>query len=137
MRGEFHAVGSRLPVAARARWPLNGSMKRLLPLCLPLLAACASTAHLDQAAPLATFHSASARTVVAKCLLDRLSGSGVTPQRTDSVGATTVRFTSTDQWTNPGLYLFTIRDDSGGSVVEARMPRAFAKRGLPTAETCF
>jgi hypothetical protein len=74
---------------------------------------------------------------VANCLLDRLGGSGVLPQRADSVGATTLRFASIDQWTNPGLYLFTIRDDRGGSIIEARMPRGFATRGLPTAKTCF
>jgi hypothetical protein len=112
-------------------------MTRFFILCLPLVAGCASTAHLDQAAPLAVFHSASARPAVANCLLDRLGGSGMMPQRTESVGTTTLRFTSIDQWTSPGLYLFTIRDDRAGSIVEARMPKGFAKRGLPTAETCF
>jgi hypothetical protein len=110
-------------------------------LCLPLiLGGCAAineTAHLDAQAPVGVYHSAKARSEVADCLLNRLSGSGMRPEQQISSGETMLRFTSTDQWTSPGLYLFTINDEGSGSVVEARMPHGFVKRGLPTAETCF
>jgi hypothetical protein len=111
-------------------------MRRLLALAAFLvLPACA--ARLENAAPVAIQQSVKSRDAVADCLLNRLSGSARRPERHDSPGKTTLRFTSLDQWTSPGLYLFTISDAGTGSLVEARMPRGFVARGLPTAETCF
>lgn len=102
-----------------------------------LMAGCTETANLDRSAPIGTFQSTKLRSAIAECLLNRLSGNAMRPEQNVGAHETTLRFTSTDQWTNPGLYLFTIRDAPSGSVVEARMPHGFVKRGLPSAETCF
>jgi len=112
-------------------------MRLALFFVLPLLVGCASVSDLNDAAPVAVYHSPHGRSAVADCLLDRLGSSGVRPERQDSVNTSVLRFTSMDQWTSPGLYLFTIEDEGTGSLIEARMPHGFVKRGLPIAQTCF
>lgn len=101
-----------------------------------LLAGCA-TPDVPTAAPYATYRSAKARAAIVECLLNRLSGNSIRPTRTDAPGVTSIHFTSVDQWTNPAAYLFTVTDEGAGSTIEARLPGGFAKRALPTAETCF
>lgn len=112
-------------------------MKFTVVITVVALTACASTAELANSQPVRTYYSTNSRAEIAKCLLDRMGGSGMRPERADSSGVTRLRFTSLNQWSNPGLYLFTVRDKNAGSLVEARIPHGFEKLGLPTAETCF
>lgn len=112
-------------------------MRRAIVATAALLLAGCATPDVPSAAPYATYHSAKARRAVVECLLNRLSGSSIRPTRTDTPGVTSIHFTSVDQWTNPAAYLFTVADEGAGSTIEARLPGGFAKRALPTAETCF
>jgi hypothetical protein len=111
-------------------------MKRVSILSL-VLAGCASTAELPNYPPKATYHSEKSRDAVADCLLNRLTDPNLRPEVHKEAGLTTIGFTGLGGLTRPGIYLFTIRDERGGSVIEARMMKGMTKTGLPTAETCF
>jgi hypothetical protein len=101
-----------------------------------LLGGRAGTAEMSARAPDRIYHSANSRSAVAECLLNRVSESGLAPERTVGDGVTTVAFTSADALVRPkpAVYVFTIRDTATGSVIEMRR---LGKAQLATAETCF
>lgn len=101
-----------------------------------LLCSCAGTADMAARAPDRVYHSTKSRDVVAECLLDRVSESGLEPERTIGEGVTTIAFTSADALIRPkpAIYMFTIRDERTGSVIEMRR---LGKAQLTIAETCF
>jgi hypothetical protein len=87
-------------------------------------------------APERIYHSSKTRDAVAECLLNRVSESGLAPERAVGEDVTTIAFTSADALIRPkpAVYMFTIKDAGTGSTIEMRR---LGKAQLATAETCF
>lgn len=109
-------------------------MRLLLPALL-MLSACTTTMEGMADAPVdRLYHSAKARSVVAECLLNRVSSDELTPHRDIAEHVTTIGFTGHGMARKPAIYRFTISDDGAGSRIEVRR---YSGMNLATAETCF
>jgi hypothetical protein len=100
-----------------------------------LLAGCTTTTdHLTSSPPFKVVHSQQARAAVADCLLNRLSSQEVVPTRESDGSSTTLSFNGLGLARRPAIYVFVIRDEQSGSLIDVHR---FAGATLAAAETCF
>lgn len=100
-----------------------------------LLAGCTTTtAHLAAKEPFEVVHSHQARTVVADCLLNRITSDDLMPTREIGTGITILTFNGRGLARQPAIYNFVIRDEPTGSLIEVRR---YAGSSVAVAETCF
>lgn len=109
-------------------------MRPLIPIVL-LLSACTTTIErMANDPPARVYHSANTRNAIAECLLNRVGSDELTPRKTETEHTTTLGFTGPGLAMKPAMFLFMIRDDGAGSVVEVRRQ---AGMNVANAETCF